>query len=146
MAQRVLRVEGLPPSALDAAAQFHAEWRPQARTLLKNPPRDGEVAGRRPDGGGSPPGAARAEGPLHHRSDGPPPRPGEDLDLVVIFPPAPCDHRAWRVTAVQDLAREAAPKRVNAVVGEDESAIADALGWLEQAPGITGQLLAVGPR
>ena len=64
----------------------------------------------------------------------------------MIFPPAPYDHRAWRVTAVQDLAREAAPKRVNAVVGEDESAIADALGWLEQAPGITGQLLAVGPR
>jgi hypothetical protein len=53
----------------------------------QNPPRDGEVAARSADGGGSPPGAA-PEGPpddsrLHHRSasghasqpDGPPPSP-----------------------------------------------------------------------
>ena len=31
------------------------------------------------DGGGSPSGAALAEGPLHHPLDGSPPRPGEDL-------------------------------------------------------------------
>ncbi|MXP41476.1 hypothetical protein GRI75_07445 [Altererythrobacter soli] len=63
--------------------------------------------------------------------------------MVLIFPPAPHDHRAWRLAAVQDLAREAAPRRVNAVAGDDESAVAEALAWLEQAPGITGQLLAV---
>lgn len=72
-----------------------------------------------------------------------PPRPGKDL--VLIFPPAPYDHRGWRLAAVQDLAREAAPKRINAVVGDDEQAIAEALAWLEQAPGVTGQLLAVDP-
>ncbi|HEY7808709.1 MAG TPA: cysteine desulfurase [Croceibacterium sp.] len=44
------------------------------------PPRDGEVAARRADGGGSPPDASvRAESPLHRPADGPPPRPGEDL-------------------------------------------------------------------
>jgi hypothetical protein len=70
-----------------------------------------------------------------------PPRHGEDLMLV--FPAAPYDHRAWRLAAVQDLARAAAPTRVNAVVGDDEQAIAETLAWLEQAPGVTGQLLAV---
>jgi hypothetical protein len=72
-----------------------------------------------------------------------PPRPGEDL--VLIFAPAPYDHRGWRLAAVQDLAREAAPRRVNAIAGADEAAIADTLGWLGQAPGVTGQLFAVDP-
>lgn len=44
---------------------------------------------------------------------------------------------------VQELAREAAPYRVNAVAGEGEQAIADTMAWLVQAPGVTGQLLAV---
>lgn len=65
--------------------------------------------------------------------------------LALIFPSAPHDHRAWRIAAVQGLAREAAPGRVNAIVGEDEAAIADTLAFLENAPGVTGQLLAVEP-
>jgi hypothetical protein len=67
--------------------------------------------------------------------------PGEDLALV--FPPAAYDHRSWRLAAVQNLARERAPARVNAVAGEDQAAISKALAWLANAPGITGQLLAV---
>ena len=43
------------------------------------PPRDGEVAARSADGGGSPPGAAFAESPLHQPAAGPPARTGEDL-------------------------------------------------------------------
>jgi hypothetical protein len=101
MGQRVLRIEGLPDGALDAAAAFHAEWLEKARGI---PPRNGE-------------------------------------DLVLVFPPAPYDHRGWRLAAVQDLARAAAPMRVNGVVGDDEEAIAEAVAWLENAPGITGQLL-----
>lgn len=66
-------------------------------------------------------------------------------DLVLVFQPAPHDHRGWRLAAVQDLARAAAPARVNGVVGDDEDAMAEALGYLERAPGVTGQLLAVGP-
>jgi hypothetical protein len=140
MAQQVLRIEGLPQGALDAAAAFHAEWLPRVRGLL-DPPRDGEVAARRADGGGSRPDAARAASPHHHPADGPPPRTGEDL--VLIFPSAPYDHRAWRLAAIQDLARAAAPRRVNGIVGSDEGGIEQAIEWLAEAPGITGQLLAV---
>ncbi len=36
--------------------------------------------------------------------------------LVLVFPPATREHRGWRLAVVQELAREAAPKRVNGVV------------------------------
>lgn len=70
-----------------------------------------------------------------------PPRAGKDL--VLLFSPAPYDHRAWRLAAIQNLARAAAPRRVNAIAGDDERAIAETLAFLEAAPGVTGQLLAV---
>jgi hypothetical protein len=66
-------------------------------------------------------------------------------DLALVFPPAPYDHRGWRLAAVQDLARAAAPKRVNGVVGDDEAATGQAVAWLAEAAGITGQLLATAP-
>jgi hypothetical protein len=64
-------------------------------------------------------------------------------DLVLVFPSAAYGHRGWRLAAVQDLAREAAPRRVNAVVGDDEQAISEMIEWLARSPGITGQMLAV---
>jgi hypothetical protein len=64
-------------------------------------------------------------------------------DLVLVFAPAGHEHRSWRLAAVQELAREFAPRRVNAVVGDDEDAIMAAMRFLDAAPGITGQLLAV---
>ena len=63
--------------------------------------------------------------------------------LVLVFPPATHEHRGWRLAVVQDLAREAAPKRVNGVVGDDEAAIGETCAFLDRAPGVTGQLLAV---
>ena len=102
MAQRVLRIEGLPEAALDAAAAFHAEWMPKAREVL-----------------------------------------GSANELVLSFPSAPYDHRGWRLAAVQDLARAAAPKRVNGIVGDEENALGETIAWLATAPGVTGQLLAV---
>ncbi len=123
---QVVRVGPLPDRAIDAAAAFHAEVLPQL-----DPARHG---------GGAPASerdletSASPAVPLSHHS-------GEDLALV--FPPAPYDHRGWRLAAVQDLARAAAPKRVNGVVGDDEHAIAATIAWLEQARGVTGQLLAV---
>lgn len=102
MAQAVLRIEGLPESALDAAAAFHVEWLPKARGRLA----------------------------------------GHDA-LALVFGATAYDHRGWRLAAVQDLAREAAPARVNAVAGDDEAALSATLDWLARAPGITGQLLAV---
>jgi len=138
MGQRVLRIEGLPQDALDAAAVFHAEWLP----ALRDPPRGGEVAARRADGGGSPPDTPLDEASPHHQpAAGPPPRAGEDL--VLLFPSAPYDHRGWRIAALQDLARAAAPRRVNGVAGDDERAIEETVAWLAEAPGVTGQLLAV---
>jgi hypothetical protein len=66
-------------------------------------------------------------------------------DLVLVFPSAAYDHRGWRLAAVQGLARAAAPLRVNGIVGDDEAATAQAARWLDQAPGITGQVLVVEP-
>jgi hypothetical protein len=105
MGRAVLRVEGLPEDALDAAARFHAQWLPRVRALLGPSPRSGGV--------------------------------------ILVFAGASYDHRGWRLAAVQDLAREATPIRVNAVAGDDQEAITRALDWLAQAPGVTGQLLAV---
>lgn len=64
-------------------------------------------------------------------------------EIVIGFEPAGHEHRAWRLAAIQDLAREAAPCRVNGVVGNDDDAVAETLTFLESAPGVTGQLLAV---
>jgi hypothetical protein len=68
---------------------------------------------------------------------------GSGADLVLIFPPADHTHRAWRLAAVQSLAREQAPRRINAVEAESEAAIASACAYLATAPGLTGQLLSL---
>ena len=61
--------------------------------------------------------------------------------LSIVFEPAGHEHRAWRVAGVQELAREMAPRRINAIVGSDEEAIAEIADYLAAAPGVTGQLL-----
>ncbi len=63
--------------------------------------------------------------------------------MVLIFPPADHAHHGWRLASVQDLARTAAPVRVNAIVGADDAGIAKAADWLETAPGITGHVLRI---
>lgn len=65
------------------------------------------------------------------------------LDRVILFAPAGHEHSGWRLAAVQELAREAAPCRINAVVGEAADAIEQVLDYLDDAPGVTGQLLQV---
>ena len=65
----------------------------------------------------------------------------ESDNLTLIFPPADHSHRAWRLAAVQALAREYAPVRVCAVTSNSEAAIAAALAYLATAEGVTGQLL-----
>ena len=64
-------------------------------------------------------------------------------DLAIRFPLADHPHRAWRLAAVQELAREAAPQRVNGVEGHDDPATSATIAWLADAPAITGQLLSV---
>ncbi len=95
-----VRIEGLPPEPLAAAAVFHAEWLPRLSAA-------------------------------------------SDVDLVLVFPTADHTHRAWRLAAVQGLARTAVPKRVNALAGDDEASIAAGLAWFAAAPGVTGQYLVL---
>ena len=66
---------------------------------------------------------------------------GEAQCLTLLFVPSDHTHRAWRLAAVQALAREHAPARVNAVAGEGDAAVSAALAWLEAAEGVTGQYL-----
>ena len=61
--------------------------------------------------------------------------------LAIILPPAPHDHRDWRLTLARDLAREAAPRRVNVVAGPPGDARDAAVAFLAAAPGVTGQYL-----
>ena len=98
----LLRADGLPEGALEAAAQFHAQVLPQVRAAL--------AAGE---------------------------------DVVLVFPAADHTHKGWRLAAVQQLARDFAPIRVNALAIADEAAVASAVAYLAEAPGVTGQLLAL---
>jgi hypothetical protein len=66
---------------------------------------------------------------------------GRTEDLVIIFAPADHTHRGWRLAAVQQLARDHAPVRVNAIAADEEQVIAAGLAYLGTAPGITGQYL-----
>jgi len=96
-----LDVQPLPDLPSDAAALFHREFLPQARTRLAH---------------------------------------GEAV-LTLLFAAADHTHRAWRVAAVQGLAREHTPARVNALAGGNAAAIAAGLAYLEAAEGVTGQYL-----
>jgi hypothetical protein len=114
----------LPDAPLDAAAHFHSEHVPVVRRMLKN--EWSQIPGI-------------LEQAVHSTVE-------TDIDaLAFIFPPAGKDHQGWRLAAIQGLAREAAPKRVNGIVGDDLDAIDSTINWLAEAPGITGQLLAVEP-
>ncbi len=61
--------------------------------------------------------------------------------LAIILPPAAHDHRDWRLALARDLAREAAPRRVNVVAGLPGEARAATLRFLADARGVTGQYL-----
>ena len=63
--------------------------------------------------------------------------------LTLVFLPAGRDHRAWRLAAVQGLARRFAPSRINALESDEPAAIAAAARWLGDAGGVTGQVLAL---
>ena len=65
----------------------------------------------------------------------------ETTALAIILPPAASDHRDWRLALARDLAREAAPKRVNIVAGHPGEARDATLRFLSDAPGVTGQYL-----
>lgn len=68
-----------------------------------------------------------------------------DESSVLIFPPAEHSHRGWRLAAVQELARELAPRRINALACDSAGGEAAALALLDECQGLTGQLLAIDP-
>jgi hypothetical protein len=64
-----------------------------------------------------------------------------DAAITCVFPPADHGHADWRRAAIQSLAREIAPRRINGIASDDEAAIAAAEAYLETADGVTGQYL-----
>ena len=64
-------------------------------------------------------------------------------DFVVLFAPADHSHASWRKAAIEELAREAAPRRVNGVVAASEAVAGEVIDYLARAPGVTGQVLEV---
>lgn len=69
---------------------------------------------------------------------------GGDIDaLAIVFPRGGKLHQGWQLAMIQSLAREAAPKRVNGVVGGGSDSTAEATDWLASSDGITGQLLSL---
>ena len=62
-------------------------------------------------------------------------------DVIICLADADHTHSAWRLAVVQELAREAAPLRVNAIAGDAEGALGQISGYLDDAPGVTGQIL-----
>lgn len=71
-------------------------------------------------------------------------RRGEPGGCIILFDPADHTHRSWRLAMVQELARAAAPRRVNAIVGDDADAFRKTIAYLDSAPGVTGQLFVLG--
>lgn len=63
--------------------------------------------------------------------------------LVLCFAVGDHTQRGWRLAVVQQLAREQAPRRINAVAGGSTAAVAAAEQFLNAAPGITGQLFSL---
>lgn len=64
-------------------------------------------------------------------------------DIVIAFDPAGHEHDSWRTTITQELAREAAPARVNGVVGVMGEAMDGTTAFIASAPGITGQIFTL---
>lgn len=61
--------------------------------------------------------------------------------VTLVLPEADHTHRGWRVAVLGALARALAPARINAVAGGSAQAQAQAIAFIEGAPGLTGQLL-----
>jgi len=68
---------------------------------------------------------------------------GGEPVLTLVFAPAGLSHAGWREAAVQLLARERTPARINAIAGDDPAAIAATARFVAEAPGLTGHYLVL---
>lgn len=68
-------------------------------------------------------------------------------DVIVLFATADHTHASWRKAMIEELAREAAPRRVNGVVAgsgaNGQTGANEVMDYLARAPGVTGQVLEV---
>lgn len=64
-------------------------------------------------------------------------------NLLLVFSPADHSHRLWRLAAVQELARAAAPRRVNAAAVASDAGLAAVRAFIDSGHGITGQYLVM---
>ncbi|MBH5322088.1 Rossmann fold domain-containing protein [Aurantiacibacter sediminis] len=67
----------------------------------------------------------------------------EHDEIQLMFEAADHRHREWQSSAVAALARKAAPKRVNAIVGGTVEQIKATQAYLRKAPGVTGQIFTL---
>ena len=103
LSQWFLRITDFADELLDGLAALD-QWPEKVRTMQENwigksqglrfrfeilPGTGRGTAGAAGGGGGSRPGEALAESPLHHPSDGPPPRAGEDFRSLEVFTTRP---------------------------------------------------------
>ena len=63
--------------------------------------------------------------------------------LAIVLPPAAAEHDDWRRAIARDLARAHTPARVNVVSGSAGAGRDALVAYLANAPGVTGQYLAV---
>lgn len=111
-----------PQAPVDAAGYFYREVVPQVRAALAGEGLAADIVE-----------LATMEGGWQAAIEG----------VAVIFPPAGREDRVWRLGAIQELAREAAPRRVIGIAGDDDAAIVETVEWLAGSPGVTGQMLEV---
>ena len=67
----------------------------------------------------------------------------EEGDTIIAFEYADPSHDGWRLAAVQELARESVPSRVNGLVGGISDAMHKAALFIAYAPGVTGQIFTI---
>ncbi|KLI64033.1 hypothetical protein AAV99_06660 [Aurantiacibacter marinus] len=67
----------------------------------------------------------------------------ETGDAIIAFDHAGHSHDSWRLAVTQELAREAAPVRVNAVIGDLGEAMDSTIAFIASAPGVTGQVFTL---
>lgn len=64
-------------------------------------------------------------------------------EVAVVLPAAGADHSDWRRAAARDLARSAAPVRVNLMAPGGAASCSATLTYLRDAPGVTGHYLVL---
>ena len=68
-------------------------------------------------------------------------RAERQCSVLILFDAADHTHEAWRKAAVGELARDAAPRRVNAVAGPPGASLEAVCAYLDTADGVTGHVL-----